>query len=358
MDETHCDYGAFARKVAIVIAMVLLGWLLLLSVAKAADMLLVLFAAMLLAVFFDGVATFIAERTPLPRRTALGIFVVLFLAGFVLLFWAIGPQVVTQVSTLADILPDALDRGVDALGRYSWGRAVLDRFPEPGNVASLSPDVFGALTRFFSGTATVVLNVILVLALGIYLAIAPQTYVKALIRLIPPGGRERGSEIASALGHVLRRWIAGRLASMLVVGVLTLIGLLVVGVPLALALALIAALASFVPYIGPVLGAIPAILVALSHDPVKALYVIAVFTVVQLLENYLITPQIDQRAVSLPPALLIGVQILMGILLGAGGVLMATPLLVVIVVLVQMVYLRGILQESVRILGTREGSGP
>ncbi len=356
MSEASAERAEFTRRVAIVIALVLTAGLLLVFVFKTASVLLMLFAAVLLAVFFDGVATFFCERTRLPHLAALGVFVVLFLGGIVALFWAIGPQVISQVAVLGELLPDALDRGADALGRYSWGRAVLARFPEPGEIASLGPQLVGPLTRFFSGTATVVLNTIVVLALGIYLAIAPQTYVKGLLKLFPPVGRDRGQEVAAALGHVLRRWIAGRLASMLVVGVLTVIGLLLAGVPLALTLALIAALASFVPYVGPVLGAIPAILVALSDDPVKALYVMLVFAVVQILENYLITPQIDQRAVSLPPAFLIGVQILMGVLLGAGGVLMATPLLVVIVVLVQMLYLHDMFGEQVCILGTAKRS--
>jgi len=357
MGGAATDRAEFTRRVAITIAMVLTAGLLLIFIFKTASVLLMLFGAMLLAVFFDGVATFIAGRTPLPRLAALGVFVVLFLGGFVVLFWAIGPQVAAQVTVLAELLPDALDRGVSALQHYSWGRSLLSRFPEPGNIASLSPELVGPLTRFFSGTATVVLNVIVVLALGIYFAIAPQTYVKGLLRLVPPGGRTRGGEVAAALGHVLRRWIAGRLASMFVVGVLTVVGLLLAGVPLALTLGLIAALASFVPYIGPVLGAVPAILVALSNDPVKALYVVLVFAVVQILENYLITPQIDQKAVSLPPALLIGVQILMGVLIGAGGVLMATPLLVVVILLVQMLYLQGVFNEPVRLLGTTKRTG-
>ncbi len=357
MSVTSSGGAEFTRRVAVTIAMVLAVGLLLVFVFKAAGVLLLLFGAVLLAVFFDGVASSIAGRTPLPRLAALGICIVVFLGGFVVLFWAIGPQVATQVTTLGEILPDALDRGAAALERYAWGRSLLARFPEPGDIALFSPELVGPVTRFFSGTATLALNVIVLLALGIYFAIAPQTYVKGLVKLIPPAGRRRGVEVAAALGHVLRRWIAGRLASMLVVGVLTVVGLLLAGVPLALALALIAALASFVPYIGPVLGAVPAILVALTDDPVKALYVILVFAVVQILENYLITPQIDQKAVSLPPALLIGVQILMGVLLGAGGVLMATPLLVVVVVLVQMLYLQGVLGDSVRILGSARRTG-
>jgi predicted PurR-regulated permease PerM len=124
-------------------------------------------------------------------------------------------------------------------------------------------------------------------------------------------------------------------------------------VPQPLALALIAALMAFVPFLGPVLGAIPAILVALVESPVKALYVVLVFTVVQVLENYFITPLIQQRAVSMAPALLITVQILMAVLFGGMGVLLATPIAVVAIVTVQMLYIQDVLGDRMKLLGEK-----
>jgi predicted PurR-regulated permease PerM len=138
---------------------------------------------------------------------------------------------------------------------------------------------------------------------------------------------------------------------MAVVGVLTAIGLWVAGVPLAFVLGLIAALLSFVPYIGPLAAVIPAALVALAEDPTKVIYVFALYGAVQLLESYLITPLIQERAVSIPPAVLIAAQVIMGVLAGAAGVLMATPLAVVLIVLVQMLYLEDVLGDSVSTLG-------
>lgn len=160
-------------------------------------------------------------------------------------------------------------------------------------------------------------------------------------------------QVFESLGTALRWWLVGRAASMLVVGILTALGLWIAGVPVPLALALIAALMAFVPFLGPVLGAIPAVLVALVESPVKVLYVIIVFTFVQLLENYFITPLIQQRAVSMAPALLITVQIVMAILFGAMGVLLATPLAVVFIVLVQMLYIHDVLGDRIRLLGEK-----
>jgi predicted PurR-regulated permease PerM len=138
---------------------------------------------------------------------------------------------------------------------------------------------------------------------------------------------------------------------MAVVGFLTAVGLWVAGIPLAFVLGLIAALLSFVPYIGPIASVVPAALVALAESPTKVLYVFIIYGVVQLLESYLITPLIQERAVSIPPAVLISAQVIMGILAGAIGVLMATPLAVVLIVLVQMLYLADVLGDPVSTLG-------
>jgi predicted PurR-regulated permease PerM len=192
---------------------------------------------------------------------------------------------------------------------------------------------------------------LVVIIIGLYAAATPTVYINGIVRLLPPSRRQRGRAVLRALGQALRWWLVGRIASMAVVGVLTAIGLWVAGVPLAFVLGLIAALLSFVPYIGPLAAVIPAALVALAEDPTKVIYVFALYGAVQLLESYLITPLIQERAVSIPPAVLIAAQVIMGVLAGAAGVLMATPLAVVLIVLVQMLYLEDVLGDSVSTLG-------
>jgi len=138
---------------------------------------------------------------------------------------------------------------------------------------------------------------------------------------------------------------------MSVVGALTMLGLWIAGVPTPLALGLLAALLSFVPYVGPILSFIPAVLVALMVSLTKVFYVVLVFGAVQTLESYVITPLVQQRAVSMPPVILITAQIAMGVLAGATGVLLAAPLAIVVIVLLQMLYVEDVLGDSVRILG-------
>jgi predicted PurR-regulated permease PerM len=145
--------------------------------------------------------------------------------------------------------------------------------------------------------------------------------------------------VAARLGTTLQWWFVGRFASMAVTGVLTGIGLWIAGVPMALALGFIAGLLAFVPFVGPIVAAIPGLLVGWVQGPMTALYALIVYVVVQALEGNLITPVIQKKAVAVPPALLISGQLLLGSLFGAWGLLWATPLIVVTMVIVKMLYL-------------------
>lgn len=186
---------------------------------------------------------------------------------------------------------------------------------------------------------------------GLYLAISPALYRDGFLRLVPPRHRPRGREVAAALRHALGWWIAGRALSMTVVGVLTLIGLGMLGIPAALPLAIIAGLFSFIPNIGPILSALPALLIGFMQSPTTALYVGLLYLGVQTVESYGITPIIQQRAVSIPPALLMTVQVLFGLLGGIVGLFLATPVTVAVITVIQMLYIRGVLDDDVALLG-------
>jgi predicted PurR-regulated permease PerM len=138
---------------------------------------------------------------------------------------------------------------------------------------------------------------------------------------------------------------------MTVVGLLTTLGLWIAGIPNPLALGLLAALLSFVPYVGPILSFVPAVLVALLVSLTKVIYVVVVFGLVQTLESYVVTPLVQQRAVSMPPVILITAQIAMGVIAGATGVLLAAPLAIVVIVLLQMLYVEDVLGDPIQVLG-------
>ena len=116
------------------------------------------------------------------------------------------------------------------------------------------------------------------------------------------------------------------------------------GIPLALTLALLAAALDFIPNIGPLASAVPALLLALLQGPTTALWVMLLYVIVQVVESYILAPLVQRRAVSLPPALLLGAQVLLPMLFGFPGLLLATPVTVLLLVVVRNLYVEAILE--------------
>ena len=323
---------------------------------ELARVFLLLFAGGLLAVFLSGLATELVKRLSMPRGGALLTVVVGLIVLFVGIGFLVGPRLAEQANQMAKLLPKASERIAQALSDYPWAEQFVRRAPDPKQMLSTggSGGFVSGVAGAASTAARVLTNALIVIVLGLYFSFNPRLYTQGAVRLIPRSHRERTSEVISAIGHTLRWWLVGRGASMAVVGVLTGAGLFIAGVPLAFTLGLIAALLSFVPYIGPIASAVPALLIALTVSPTKALYVIIVYAVVQFLESYLITPLIQEQAVSIPPALLISAQVIAGVLAGILGVLLATPMAVALVVVVQMLYVEDMLGDRLEVLGEGE----
>ncbi len=389
MPEDQAPPPSFVRRVLVVAGIAVTAFLLLSLVWYAGKVFLLIFAGLLLAVFLDGLATFVSHRTPLSRRWALlvvGVGLLLTLAGAGLL---IGPSLAEQADELGQTIPEALDSVQSQLEGSGFGRWLLSQAPETANMMQSAKESMSGegeeaesdagdsnveeseeaegeerrsqggesgggkngLLSAFSKIISGLINLFVILFVGVYAAVSPALYRENFLYLFPGRRRERLREVAGALGHSLRRWLMGQLASMAVVGALSAVGLMILGVPLALALGLIAALFSFVPYLGPILAAAPAILVGMMEGPQTALYVAALYLGVQFVESYLITPLIQKRAVELPPALLIASQVLMGVLAGALGVLLAAPLIVAVIVIIQMLYVEDVLGDDVQLMG-------
>lgn len=325
---------------------------------ELARVFLLIFAGVLLAVFVGGLATKLAERTPLPRGAALAVVGGGIVAFFVGIGFLAGPRIAAQSGELAERLPQAVERiRQQLISQYGWAEPFLKGVPDPQQViaGAGSGGLAGGVVGAVSTASSVLTDALVVVVLGIYMALAPRLYTNGAVRLVPRGRqRKRTGEVLSAIGHALRWWLVGRGASMAVVGLLTGAGLFIAGVPLAFTLGLIAALFSFVPYIGPIASAVPALLVALTASPTKALYVLVVYAGVQFCESYLITPLIQERVVSIPPALLISAQVVAGVLAGVLGILLASPMAVVLVVAVQMLYVEDALGDRLDVLGEGE----
>lgn len=341
----------YLRKVLTTTGIVLTFVVLLYFLQAVGQALLLVFAGILLAVFLSSIALLLRRYLRLPRAAALVITVLLVVGFFVGAGWLIGPRVAEEASQLVQRLPSSVEKIRASLSQSEAGRLLLSRVPQQEGGLFSGTNVLGRITGLFSTTLGILTNVLVVIVIGLFLAINPDTYTRAIRHLFPGNQRAYVDEIFAAEAHGLRWWLIGRLCSMLVVGVLTGLGLWFIGMPLVFALGLIAGLLSFVPYVGPITSAIPGLLVALTTESVSVWTVALVYLGVQLLESNLITPLIQERAVSLPPALLVIVQLLGGIVAGLLGVLVATPLTVAIIILVQKVYVEGVLGDSVHIMG-------
>ena len=341
----------FTAKLLIIFALILITIIALFLLYKLTDMLFVIFAGILVAVMLNGLTQLMQNYTKLPRIYSLLLVILILIGIFVFMTWFMVPRVSEQANRLMKSIPDATEKIKGFLEEYQISERILGETSDPGQLLPLGSKMIDRLSNLFSVTVGAVIDVFVILFLGIYLGANPQLYIRNFIKLFPPGRRERMHEVFRTLGTAMQWWLLGRFALMMVLGILTYIALKILGIPMALTLALIVALLSFIPYIGAIVSIIPAILVALAVEPIKAVYVLIVYLGIQLLESYLITPLIQQKAVSIPPALVISAQIIFAVLVGPLGVFLATPLTLVIVILVQLLYIEDILGDKVQLLG-------
>ncbi|MBS9720514.1 AI-2E family transporter [Tianweitania sp. BSSL-BM11] len=307
----------------------------------AADVLLAVFAGILVAVFLRGSGDWIAARLHVKKSVGLAIFSVLLvvaIAGFVAIA---GAALADQVQQLIDSLPSAISSAKNYLDDHSWVQRGVDAF----NPSSLAPSTEGTAS-IFSSSLGALGNAVVIAFVGLYGAIAPSTYVNGFVALFAPSLRATAKDILLQSGVALRGWLRAQFVSMAVVGVLTGLGLWLLGMPLAAILGVLAAALTFIPNIGPVLAAVPAVLIGLSEGVSTALWVVGLYLAVQTIESYLITPRVQQESVSLPPALTISAQLLFGVLFGILGLALATPLAAVALRIGQMFYVERYLDEE------------
>lgn len=316
-----------------------------LAVLRGAEVFLVAFAGILLAVLFHNIACWMATRSRLPPRWALGIAVVAPLLLIAAAAWLMAPDVARQASELADRLPKAARQLEDRLSSSGWAGPLMAQKERIGDAIAADWNVLSVAGQAFSSTLGALADAAIAGAIGLFVAIAPQTYVGGLLRLVPPHRRSRAREVLDETGSALASWLLAKLTAMLFIGLVTAVGLWLIGIDLALVLALIAALLSFVPNIGPVLAVVPAALIAVVGGVDKLGAVVALYLGVQAFESYVLTPVLQQKMLDLPPAITLVAQVLLGVLAGALGVILATPLLVVVMTMTRMLYVEDMLGD-------------
>jgi predicted PurR-regulated permease PerM len=337
----HSDL-VFIRRVFIVVAV----GVLIAAIWALSDILLLLFGAVLFAVMLHAVAAPLKTHLRLGQRAALALGAALMVMLFAAAVVFLGPELAAQMRNLFATLPEAANR---LLGYFQLG-SMADLIKD-GTTASALGGLASRVIAWSTTLAGALASFLLVLFGGIYLAISPRLYRDGLVKLVPPAVQPNVNATLDDAGEALKRWLAGQLLAMLLVGVFTASGLWLAGVPSAFALGLIAGLAEFVPLIGPILAAIPALLIASTQDWQTVLLALGVLVVVQQVESNLITPLIADRMVAIAPAVGLFAVVAMGVLFGPLGLLLGFPLAIVFDVAVRRLYVRDTLGERVEIMG-------
>jgi len=319
----------FARRVVITL---LLGSAFAL-LCYTARLLLLGFAGILGAVLMDSAAGWVSIHGGIKRRWS---YLIVLTAAFCisgLVTWLLAPRVVVQVSQIAAALPSALQNARAYLDRYEWGRVITAHLGDAG-----IHSVMSRATQIGTIIVEIAIAVTVTVVLTAYLADDPDLYRKGVLSLLPPHWRGSVNEMFTTVGATLRWWLIGQSVPMVALGVVTLIGLLLLHVPLAFTLSLITGVLIFIPFAGAVIAYIATALVTLSWNPSKLIFVTILFLAIHVLEGYVLTPLVQKRAVYLPPALTIGAQVLMSTLFGVLGLVLATPLAAAVLATVKQFY--------------------
>jgi len=339
--------GAFMRRTAFQLGAVVA----LLAVWKLADVLLATFGAVIVAVVLHSLADPLRRHgrlSPPLALTASALIIVGVLAGS---GWLFGATFSDQLQDLAQRMPHSMEELRALVATLPFGDQLAGQFGTADGIFAQLGGLAGRLGGYAINLAGALTTLFLVLVAGLYLAIHPAQAREGMLLLVPRTGRERAREAVEASGAALRLWLMGVFADMVVVGVLTALGTWLIGLPAPGALGLLAGLAAFVPIVGPTASAIPGVLVALPSGPQMVLWTVLVYVAVQQVESNLFYPFIQRRAVDLPPVLTLLGVFAFGVLFGPLGVMLATPLLVVLYVLIKMLYVRDVLGEEVRLPG-------
>lgn len=341
------ETAEYIRRVLIVLALASLAFL----VWHLRYLVVMLFAAVVVASVFRAIATPFEKRMHIPEKASVGIAILIVLGLIGGLFWLFGSEIGRQTRTLSQSLPEAIEALEAQLA--SWGLADEARMwlaapsPDGGNVISSAMRFVVSLSGGIADTLVVVFG-------GIFVALQPRLYRMGAVKLFPKKRRPLLSEAMDDSERALRLWLKAQLISMTFVGILTAFGLWLIGVQSWLVLGLLAFALEFIPFAGPVLAAIPAILIALSMSPELALWTLGLYVLIQQLEGNLIYPLVQQWAVHVPAVVLLFALLAFASLFGTIGVIFAAPLTVVSYVLVKRLYVREALQTPTPIPGEQD----
>lgn len=307
------------------------------SLFIAPDVFLLVFAGILVSIFLRGLSDALSQFSGIPVGWSLTIVILSIVSILGLTSYFAAPSIAEQFDVLTKKIPESASQLRSQIEGYSWGQILVDE-AEPDKLIGSSRRILSGVGGAFSTILGMFANTVIILFVGLYGAIEPDVYRRGFLHLIPKERRARISQVLDELNETLKWWLIGKFFGMAVIGIFTTVGLWLLDIPLALILGLIAALFTFIPNIGPIISAVPALLLGLTMGPQQALYVALLYFGVQVVESYLLTPLVQRKTINLPPGLTLAAQVLLGVAFGGIGVALATPLTAVGLVTTKMLY--------------------
>lgn len=333
----------FAPILGATVATVLLVWL----TWRVADLLLLLFVAILLSMYLGAFTDVLVRRLGLPRALAFTAAVLLTLTAIAALGAVLVPPVVAQTRQLMTVLPDYVNTWQEWLSR------LIAQYPVLGDadtqrteiVNALMAQLQGALGRLFPTVINVghaLVSIVSILVMGIYMALYPGLYREWLIALFPPVHRDLVRDVLRDMGTTLRAWLIAQLLAMTVLAVLTAVGLYLLQVPYWLTFGIFVGVVVIVPFFGTLIGTLLPALFVLGGDGFGGvgpgghfLLVILLGVVAHIIEGNFVLPLITAKRVEIPPVLTMMSVLIVARLFGIGGVIVAVPLAAIVMVLIR-----------------------
>jgi predicted PurR-regulated permease PerM len=341
--------GEGERRRGIPLAWVFVAVLVVALLVYTVDVLLVLFLAIILAVYLDSVSSFLQRQTGMPPGVGLATGLVLSLGAMVGVVFLIAPAVTGQVQDLIANLPrylTDLDQNLNRLLRNVplLRRGVSGESGTPGLLATSLSEMLsflrGALVPYLKGGLELLIITVSVVVMAVYLTRNPAVYVEGLVALVPPVRRRLARVILTDLKLTLHSWVVGQIIAMVVLAVLTTLGLWALGLPYFLAFGIFAGVAAIVPFFGTLFSTLIPALFALGVAGLpKAIAVTALGIGVHLVEANFVAPVVMERKVNLPPVITIAGVLLIGKLFGLVGLIVAVPILAFVMVLIRHILL-------------------
>jgi len=331
---------SYIEKVWHTVAIAALLVIVILVIHVAFSILMMALAGSLIAVYFHGLGDIIQRRTRLSRKYAMIISIVASFLILGTLLWFMGTKIQVQVAELSNSLPHTVSAAKAKMAQSPVGQKILENFSGDN-----SDKLMATVQSFFSTSFGVLGDVYIILFLGIFFTASPSLYKNGIILLIPGHKKELGRHIMNRISLSLKGWLKGMMLSIVLITILISVALSIVGVPVAMVLGLITGILELIPNIGSLVAMIPGVLLAFTISPNTAIVVAIIYIVSQTIVANIVTPLVQKKIINLPPALTLISQLIMGTLTGALGIILAVPLLAIVIILVDELWVKKISNE-------------